>query len=391
MDKKYLSIREIVEPIIGGFWGENVEPGLGNSRVVRNSDVLSSGEIGQKAPERLLSEKEIEKAKLKKGDILITMSGNVGRVARVAKETDKNGNPFVASNFIKILRVKDDILPAYLFFFLKSHQFQIEISKYTRGVAIQNLSTKVFDQEFLPNIPVKEQMQIVELLEKTELLKKKKFESNNKMPELISAIFNKMFGDPSSNSKKWETEKISKYFTFLGGGTPSKNNISFWNGNIPWVSPKDMKSDYIDDSQDHITDEAIKKSATNLIPKNSILVVTRSGILQHTVPLAMTKKDLTINQDLKSLVNMNHNKVNSIFIYIQLKTREKEILKMVKTGATVQSLNTDYLKNLKIIIPPIELQNKFAEIIKDIELQKEKQKESSTKIDNLFSSILSTL
>ncbi len=89
---------------------------------------------------------------------------------------------------------------------------------------------------------------------------------------------------------------------WFGGGTPSKANPRFWTGGkIPWVSPKDMKSDLITDAKDHITVEAVAQSATNLVEEGSILIVVRSGILQHTLPVAVTQRQVTLNQDLKAI------------------------------------------------------------------------------------------
>jgi type I restriction enzyme, S subunit len=85
------------------------------------------------------------------------------------------------------------------------------------------------------------------------------------------------------------------------GSTPSKKNRSFWeNGEIPWVSPKDMKTRYISDSQDHISRNAIEYNASPVVKKGSILIVVRSGILQRKVPVAMTQIDVSINQDIRS-------------------------------------------------------------------------------------------
>ncbi|MFY3034368.1 restriction endonuclease subunit S, partial [Achromobacter xylosoxidans] len=87
----------------------------------------------------------------------------------------------------------------------------------------------------------------------------------------------------------------------IGGGTPSKSNPRLWNGSIPWVSPKDMKSDYIVDSQDHIAIDALYKSPVKLIPESSLLMVVRGMILAHSFPTALTKTEVTINQDMKAL------------------------------------------------------------------------------------------
>ena len=68
-----------------------------------------------------------------------------------------------------------------------------------------------------------------------------------------------------------------------GGGTPSKSNPEYYNGDIPWVTPEDMKTIFITDSIDHINEDAIKNSSTKLIPKDSLLMVISSGISQKTL------------------------------------------------------------------------------------------------------------
>lgn len=110
-----------------------------------------------------------------------------------------------------------------------------------------------------------------------------------------------------------------------GGGTPSKGNAAFWSGDIPWVSPKDMKFWEIDDAEDKITLDAIKGSATNLLPLNSILIVNRSGILKHTLPVGITRRPVAINQDLKALICGAHSDPN--YIARIVKAAEPIILK----------------------------------------------------------------
>lgn len=100
----------------------------------------------------------------------------------------------------------------------------------------------------------------------------------------------------------WLSVPLSSLGRWSGGGTPSKAQASFWkDGFLPWVSPKDMKVERIHDSEDHITEEAVRRSATKLIPSGSVLFVTRSGILAHTFPVAVTTVEVTVNQDLKAV------------------------------------------------------------------------------------------
>ena len=111
----------------------------------------------------------------------------------------------------------------------------------------------------------------------------------------------------------WAEAAVEELGEWRGGGTPSKARDSFWrNGTVPWVSPKDMKRNFIDDADDHITEHAVRDSATNLIPPQSVLVVTRSGILRHSLPIAINTREVAINQDLKALTP--HDGVDAEFV-----------------------------------------------------------------------------
>jgi type I restriction enzyme S subunit len=81
----------------------------------------------------------------------------------------------------------------------------------------------------------------------------------------------------------WILRKLKFVASFVGGGTPSKDNSQFWDGEIPWVSPKDMKAEIVDDAEEYITAEGLAKSATRLVNSGSVLIVVRSGILKHLI------------------------------------------------------------------------------------------------------------
>ncbi len=100
----------------------------------------------------------------------------------------------------------------------------------------------------------------------------------------------------------WQWSRLRFLGTLKGGGTPSKACDDFWNGNIPWVSPKDMKVDYIDAAQLSITNAAVVGSAVNLIEPGSVLFVVRGMILAHSFPVAISRVPLTINQDMKAII-----------------------------------------------------------------------------------------
>lgn len=159
----------------------------------------------------------------------------------------------------------------------------------------------------------------------------------------------------------WPRKTLGEVCQFRGGGTPSKTIERYWRGDIPWISPKDMKLDIVSDSIDHISREAIDSSATSLIPKDSVLMVVRSGILARIVPIARTGCVLTINQDLKALCP--NGTIDSRFLYYLLNSKMDTLLSMVSRGATVHRLMTDQIRSLDFMLPPLPEQQRIVAIL----------------------------
>ena len=100
----------------------------------------------------------------------------------------------------------------------------------------------------------------------------------------------------------WEPARLWRLCTAISGATPSKENLTYWNGEIPWVSPKDMKRRVIATSEDLITQQALDEAGLKLIAPQVVLVVVRGMILAHSFPVAVTVAPVTINQDMKALM-----------------------------------------------------------------------------------------
>lgn len=157
----------------------------------------------------------------------------------------------------------------------------------------------------------------------------------------------------------WAVAPLSLLGEWTGGATPSKSNKGYWSdGETPWVSPKDMKTDKISDSIDRISEVALYETAINVVPPESLLFVTRSGILRHSLPVAANTVPVTINQDIKALTLFQG--VNSDFLRYQINARQEELRQaVVKTGVTVESVNFDALKGAQILLAPTEEQERI--------------------------------
>ncbi|EPW4407560.1 restriction endonuclease subunit S [Vibrio parahaemolyticus] len=194
--------------------------------------------------------------------------------------------------------------------------------------------------------------------EKAQLVKEKKIKKQKALPPISGD--EKPFELPSS----WEWCRLGQIGYDLGGGTPSKSNSKYWDGEIPWVSPKDMKVDFIESAIDTVTEKAIKETTIKLIPKNSLLMVVRGMILAHSFPVALTNKDVVINQDMKALVFSNIDPHYLLTVMKATKTTFTDLVDRSSHGTC--KLISEKLWNVTLAIPPLNEQKKINMMLEQI-------------------------
>ena len=149
----------------------------------------------------------------------------------------------------------------------------------------------------------------------------------------------------------WAWERLSNLASFSGGKTPSTSRSEYWDGDILWVTSKDMKSKYITSSQLRLS--TLGAEQMQMYQPDTLLLVTRSGILRHTLPVAILKECATINQDLKAIILYMPQLAE--YIYVCLKGMETQLLlKYTKSGTTVENVNFDEFQKVLLPIPPIQ-------------------------------------
>src|SRR5690606_16119663 len=151
----------------------------------------------------------------------------------------------------------------------------------------------------------------------------------------------------------WKLRKLKHIASFSGGGTPSRDNPSYWDGAIPWVSPKDMKIERITGTEEYITEEALRTSAAELVSAGALLLVVRSGILRHTIPAAINEIPVTLNQDMKAVRPASDICSSDFLLRWVQGLNALLLLQWSKQGATVESIEHDYLRETKLALPPL--------------------------------------
>jgi type I restriction enzyme S subunit len=164
-----------------------------------------------------------------------------------------------------------------------------------------------------------------------------------------------------ANPKEWRTAPLGQLVRFASGATPSREDPRFWNGDIPWLSAKDMKKFRLNDSIEKVTREGINNGA-RLIEAGSVLILVRGMTLLKDVPVGVTERAVAFNQDLKALIP--NREVDGHYLGFYLAANKFRLLTLVnRTSHGAGRLPSDLLQSFEIELPGIEEQRKIADIL----------------------------
>lgn len=164
----------------------------------------------------------------------------------------------------------------------------------------------------------------------------------------------------------WQLRKLRHCGAIVGGMTPPMNEAAFWGGDVPWITPKDMKRFLIRDSLDRVTNAAIERTALRYIPAGSVLFVVRGMILARRVPIALTTVSVTINQDMKAIVPRPG--VNGAFLTLALASAREAFAPLIdESGHGTRRLPTERWRDLPVALPPRDEQSAIAHFVEHVD------------------------
>ncbi len=167
--------------------------------------------------------------------------------------------------------------------------------------------------------------------------------------------------DALTTPSNWQRVRLGDIAEIIGGGTPSTQITSFWNGSINWFTPTEIGiTKYVYKSQRTITPLGLKKSSAKLLPIGTILLTSRASIGD----CAILKVVATTNQGFQSLIPLE--KINNEFLYYLMLTLKNKLLKLA-SGSTFLEVNPNKIKNLLIPLPPLNEQIAIANILSGLD------------------------
>ena len=289
-----------------------------------------------------------------KETILITCRGaSCGSINLSSPKSYITGNAMCLDDLSSIVNVE------YLYYYLKNYNFNKVIS----GSAQPQITRENLKKVDVMIYPLKKQKIIVNILKKIENIHQIKIRILNKFDELVKARFVEMFGDPLSG--KYKTDYIKNIGKIISGATPKTNVDKYWDGNIKWITPAEIDDNtfFINDSIRHITKEGYDSCGTVIMPVGTVILSSRAPIGK----VAILSEKMCCNQGFKNIIP--NERINSIYLYWVLK-QSNQYLNSLGRGATFKEISKQIVENIKITIPPINLQNKFADFVKQVDKSK---------------------
>ncbi|RKV24078.1 restriction endonuclease subunit S [Helicobacter pylori] len=306
----------------------------------------------------------------KKGDILISASGTIGRAVIY------DGKPayFQDSNIVWIDNDETLVKNDFLFYAYSNIKWN------TEHTTILRLYNDNFRNTLIPLPPLNEQIAIANILSDVDrylysldaLILKKEGVKKALNFELLSQ--RKRLKGFNQN---WQRVRLGDICEIIGGGTPSTQITSFWNGSINWFTPTEIGiTKYVYKSQRTITPLGLKKSSAKLLPIGTILLTSRASIGD----CAILKVVATTNQGFQSLIPLE--KINNEFLYYLMLTLKNKLLKLA-SGSTFLEVSPNKIKNLLIPLPPLNEQIAIANILSTLDNEIANLKNKKRQFDNI--------
>lgn len=368
---------EITGKALSGEWGTDDETGDGIP-ILRTTNFTNEGVVDYKdVVTRTITKKNIDEKYLRSGDIIIEKSGGsdkqpVGRVIYF----DGPEKTYLFNNFTGLLRVKNQEawFPKYVFYSLYGNYRRGGTRPFeNKTTGLHNLKTDDYVSRYeVAETDYKKQVEVCEHLDRLYNVIKLREEEIQKLDDLIKARFVEMFGDPITNSFGWEEHWLDEYIEFLTSGSRGWAKYFTDVGNELFITIKNVKNNQITIDNIQYINAPNSKEAKRTRVKTGDLLISITADLGRTgvVDEAISKRGAYINQHL-SLVRLDQSRINPLYVSYFLETEGgKKQFESKNQNGVKAGLNFEAIRSLKILVPPMELQEKYLTFVNQVNKSK---------------------
>ena len=358
-----------------------------NTCNIRMSNIRPGGKFDEFHNEKYLPDnyaKKYEEYLLNDGDLIIAMTDMATETKILGLPTLVNnisGRSFLLNQRVgKLYKFSKDIYVPYLRYILTAQDVIDYYKKMGEGGLQINISKKdILSVKFpLPSLSI--QQKIVEKLDKIFAEIDKATATAEANVKNVEALFKSYLREAYKGDKNWKTVALGDICTIVNGGTPKSEVSEYWDGDLNWITPKEMgklTTREITNTERKITEKGIKNSSAKLLPINSVILSSRAPIGY----LAINKSLMATNQGCKGLVSSE--RLNYEYLYYFL-SHSKQLLNDMGSGATFKELSGSKLSTVEIPLPNLTIQQDIISKINKISSE-------VSKLNNLYKNKLSDL
>ena len=309
-------------------------------------------------------------------DILISVRAPIGALNYTKEEC------CIGRGLAAITPNKNKVSSEFVYWFLKGKNAELN-SKGT-GSTFKAINRKILEETMIPDLDFEKQHEYAQILEKTyDVIQQRKHELEQ-FDELIRSRFVEMFGS-IHESTEYPYVAVKNLTDVISGGTPSRECVENWcNGTIPWVKTTELKNNIITDVGEYITEAGLDSSSAKLVPAGTVLVAMYGQ---------GKTRGMTAYLDIEAATNqacaciLPSDKIDSMFMwkYFEL---SYDKLRGLAQGAGQPNLNGNLIKNFKVLVPPIEMQNAYVNFVNQVNKSKVAVQKALDETQLLFDSLM---
>lgn len=379
--------------ILNGFAFKSENYSDSGVRVIRITNV-QKGFIEDNTPAFYpLDSRVLDKYMLEEGDLLMSLTGNVGRVAIIEQEF----LPAALNQRVACLRLKTDrISKGYLFHILNSDFFERQCIQSSKGVAQKNMSTEWLKDYEISLYPKEKQKEITEILDRVRNVIACRNQELRKLDDLVRARFVEMFGDPVTNPKGWPVKKLKELSIQINSGNTPKGGaenyveegITFFRSQNVWKDRLEMDDIAYIDAETHAS---MKKSSL----KHGDILMTKTGRI-NTENSSLGRAALYEGEDDKANVNghvyfirLKPGINNKFVLRILVSPEYRDLIRSVCVGGIdKRQLNKEHIEDFPIICPPADMVNEYIALAERIAKSKAAVQKALDQTQLLFNSLM---